>query len=137
MRDIIMLKGDFVIPICLIGDFYSRTGLLDDFLDIDNDISTNMDNIDIFFFSSSIVNDSIKIMMALSYLWSQLQVNRIADLTRKAAGVYCLSASVYCITSQLPPPTTPPPPPPPPPPRPPPTPSGYTLPGWLSLTPSP
>ena len=118
MRDIIMLKGDFVIPICLIGDFYSRTGLLDDFLDIDNHISTNMDNIDIFFFSSSIVNDSIKILMALSYLWSQLQVNRIADLTRKAAGVYCLSASVYCITSQLPPPPYYPPPPPSPPPPP-------------------
>ena len=44
--------------------------------------------------------------MALSYLWLQLQVNCIADLTRKAAGVYCLSASVYCITSQVPP-TTP------------------------------
>ena len=50
--------------------------------------------------SSSIVND-IKIMMALSYLWSQLQVNCIADLTRKAAGVYCVSASAYCITSQV------------------------------------
>ena len=41
--------------------------------------------------SSSIVNDNIKMMMTPSYLWSQLQVNRIVDLTRKAAGVYCTS----------------------------------------------
>ena len=75
--------------------------------------------------SSSIVNDNIKILMTPSYLWSQLQANCIADLTRKAAGVYCVSASVYCITSLIPlpprPPTPPPPPPtiPPPPPYPP------------------
>ena len=47
--------------------------------------------------SSSIVNDNIKITMALSYLWSQLQVNCTADLTRMAAGVYCVPATVVSI----------------------------------------
>ena len=51
--------------------------------------------------SSSIGNDNIKILMALSYLWSQSQVKCIADLTRKAAGAYCLPASFYCITSHV------------------------------------
>ena len=53
--------------------------------------------------SSSIGNDNIKILMALSYLWSQSQVKCIADLPRKAAGAYCLPASFYCITSHVPP----------------------------------
>ena len=48
--------------------------------------------------SSSIVNDNIKILMALSYLWSQLQVNCTADLTRKAAGVYCVGCLEWVST---------------------------------------
>ena len=30
-QDLITVKSDFNIPVCLIGDFNSRTGLLDDF----------------------------------------------------------------------------------------------------------
>ena len=37
-QDLITLKSDFDIPVCLIGDFNARTGLLDDFLHIENEI---------------------------------------------------------------------------------------------------
>ena len=73
-------------------------------------------------------------LMALSYLWSQLQVNCIADLTRKAAGVLRIGYGVYCIMSlvtpsappaPLPPLDSTPPPPPHTPPHPPPSLAGY------------
>ena len=38
-QDLITLKSDFDIPVCLIGDFNAWTGLLDDFLHIENEIS--------------------------------------------------------------------------------------------------
>ena len=46
-QDLITLKTDFNIPVCLIGDFNARTGLLDDFLHIENEISnlTGLDRI--------------------------------------------------------------------------------------------
>ena len=46
-QDLITLKSDFNIPVCLIGDFNARTGLLDDFLHIENEISnlTGLDRI--------------------------------------------------------------------------------------------
>ena len=44
---LITLKSDFDIPVCLIGDFNARTGLLDYFLHIENEISnlTGLDRI--------------------------------------------------------------------------------------------
>ena len=46
-QDLITLKSDFNIPVCIIGDFNARTGLLDDFLHIENEISnlTGLDRI--------------------------------------------------------------------------------------------
>ena len=38
-------------------------------------------------FSTSIVDDNIKILMTPSYLWSPLPANCIVDLTRVAAGL--------------------------------------------------
>ena len=50
---------------------------------------------------SSIVNTRKRRLPYWVCLWSQLQVNCIVDLTRKAAGVYCAPAGVHQLVSQL------------------------------------